>query len=251
MGMILYIQISPIATNGFSGSFFDLLWEAGPVVKGVLLILFGFSVLSWAILVDRYRMFRRSEAASDAFLDAFSQTENLTSLLQERQEWADSPVAAVFHKAYGAARGKKPGGSRRSRPMRLYQLERLLSQIGSKELQRLGRNLNFLATTGSVTPFIGLFGTVWGIMKSFRGIGLTGSASLAAVAPGISEALVATAFGLAAAIPAVIGYNHFLHRLQLATTELEGFTASLLNAAEEQEADPGTAPQIPATRGIG
>ena len=159
-------------------------------------------------------------------------------------------MAGAFREAYGPFLAAPRAGVR-TRTLLLSQFERRLTQSGARQFRRLGRYLNFLATTGSVTPFIGLFGTVWGIMKAFQGIGLTGSASLAAVAPGISEALVATAAGLGAAIPAVIAYNHFLSRMQTLNGEFDQFAASLMNAAEEQDAVFADAAAVPARERLG
>ncbi|MBI4161816.1 MAG: MotA/TolQ/ExbB proton channel family protein [Acidobacteria bacterium] len=242
--------LAPAATDGFSGTFLDLVFGSGPMVLFVLGVLFFFSVATWAILANRLRTFRRCEEASAGFLHAFAEADDPAGLLRgEEDPWGESPMAAAFRSALGPGPADRPGA--RSRALRLAQVERLAAQAGARELRRLGRYLNFLATTGSVTPFIGLFGTVWGIMKAFQGIGLTGSASLAAVAPGISEALVATAAGLAAAIPAVIGYNHFLNRLQTLHGEFDQFSANLINLAEERLAALETADRFSAGGGIG
>ena len=235
-------------SDEFSGNLLSLVLGSGPMVLGVLLILFFFSVATWAIIVNRHRTFRQAEEASAEFLKTFSETADLASLLDEREIWQTSPMANAFRTAYGPLLSARTG---RMGTVRLSQFERRVAQAGSREIRQLGRFLGFLATTGSVTPFIGLFGTVWGIMKSFQGIGLAGSASLGAVAPGISEALVATSAGLAAAIPAVIAYNHFLNRLQNMSGDFEQFSASLLNAAEEEESAVGSGNPVPASGSIG
>jgi biopolymer transport protein TolQ len=246
-----FFSLPSLVGNGFSGSLFDLIFGSGPMVLLVLAVLFFFSVATWAFIVNRFRTFRRAEDDSAGFLHSFAEVENLDDLLAESERWRDSPMAVAFHRAYEPFQAASRAGTARSRQLRLSQFERRLIQSGAKEMRRLGRYLNFMATTGSVTPFIGLFGTVWGIMKAFQGIGLTGSASLAAVAPGISEALVATAAGLAAAIPAVIGYNHFLNRLQTLTGEFDQFSSNLLNVAEEQDAAFGTSDHLPASGSLG
>jgi biopolymer transport protein TolQ len=245
-----FSSLPSLVGNGFSGSLFDLVFGSGPMVLLVLAVLFFFSVATWAIIVNRFRTFRRAEEDSAGFLHSFAEVENLDDLLVESDRWR-SPMAVAFHRAYEPFQAASRSGTARSRTLRLSQFERRLTQSGAKEMRRLGRYLNFMATTGSVTPFIGLFGTVWGIMKAFQGIGLTGSASLAAVAPGISEALVATAAGLAAAIPAVIGYNHFLSRLQTLTGEFDQFSANLLNVAEEQDTALTTSDRLPASGSLG
>jgi biopolymer transport protein TolQ len=230
-------------TGAFSTDIFRLIAESGFVVKGVLLVLLAFSVLSWAVIIERYRWLRRAEKDSDAFMQDLERERRLTELRDRAVRYGASPLVPIFvagfrelttaiSEALGGRRGDP--GATGDRDRILGRVRRRLEEAGGAEADRLDRNLGILATTGSVTPFIGLFGTVWGIINSFQGIGMTGSASLAAVAPGISEALVATAAGLAAAIPAVIGYNLLLGRARRMGTRIDRFVTAFASMAESQ-----------------
>ncbi|MBI4353738.1 MAG: MotA/TolQ/ExbB proton channel family protein [Candidatus Omnitrophica bacterium] len=201
----------------------QLMLEAGPVVKGVLLILFFFSACSWAIIGYKYWHFTAAARQSDDFVNAFHQHRNrqdIAPLLMMAKTLPLSPVANVFQGVCSNHLARHPEERRR-----------LVSRYEALESAKLESRLTFLATTGSTTPFIGLFGTVWGIMDSFRSIGAAGSASLAIVAPGIAEALIATAVGLAAAIPAVVAYNYYLSRARRLAIAMEDFSQELLTLA--------------------
>jgi biopolymer transport protein TolQ len=207
----------------------SLVLDAGPMAKFVLLVLAAFSVASWGIMAERWRRFRRAERESQDFLDRFHEGGGLAAIQDETSGLTWSPVAEVYRSGFREISLNPP---RESGPLAgdtLDAVDRMLRKSSSVQLSELERSLGFLATTASATPFIGLFGTVWGIMNAFRGIGVTGTASLAAYAPGIAEALVATAAGLAAAIPAVIGYNHFLGRLRSMDSLVEEFRADFLH----------------------
>ncbi len=210
----------------------SLVMDAGPMAKFVLFVLVSFSVLSWGIMTERLRTFRRAERRSDAFLLRFQQGGALAALQSDAKSLGANPVADVFRAGFREITlNPRPEGA----PLEgthLEALDRMLRKSASSQVAGLERSLGFLATTASATPFIGLFGTVWGIMNAFRGIGLAGTASLAAYAPGIAEALVATAAGLAAAIPAVIGYNHFLGRLRAMEARIDEFIADFLHRVE-------------------
>jgi len=213
----------------------DLILGAGPVVKLVLAILVYFSVVSWAIIFYKFLVIQRAAKASTQFVAFFWAKKRLDLIAQEVNNYDHSPLAALFREGYEellrsqkSADGDEGGGEFRVAD----NVGRALRRATTLETQRLERYLTFLATTGSAAPFIGLFGTVWGIMDSFRSIGLTGSASLAVVAPGISEALVATAIGLVAAIPAVIGYNHFVNKVNIITGEMDNFSQEFLNIVQ-------------------
>ncbi len=210
------------------------------MVKAVMLLLVGFSMVSWTIIFSKGILYRRCIKETDRFLEAFWHSKDLAEAYRFATEESESPEAAVFEMGYKElqklnhalvpqSRGEETVETRLAS---MENLKRVLRKAQQQELSRLGGTLAFLATTGSSTPFIGLFGTVWGIMTSFHEIGQRGSASLAVVAPGISEALVATAAGLAVAIPAVIFYNYFSNQL----TELEGamqnFSSDFLNLVE-------------------
>jgi biopolymer transport protein TolQ len=231
--------------GGFRGSVVDLVLYSGPVVKVVLLILLFFSILSWAIIFSKLRLIQRADKESRTFLRIFWEGKQLSSIFIEAKKLRYSPTAEVFRAGYvelnKLSQAKSSSESSRSigDPTALNiemsgvdNISRAMRQASTSELTKLERALGFLATTGSTTPFIGLFGTVWGIMDAFRGIGMRGSATLAVVAPGISEALIATAAGLAAAIPAVVAYNYYINRIKVLSAEMENFSAELLNIIE-------------------
>jgi biopolymer transport protein TolQ len=197
------------------------------MAKFVLALLGCFSITSWAIMAERFRTLGKAEKESSLFLRKFNDAGSLSELIEYSKLLSNSPLARIFDIALKFS-NPSPGTSRSSRI-----LKRELEKRAAMEIQRMERFLSFLATTASVTPFVGLFGTVWGIMNAFRGIGMAGTASIAAYAPGIAEALVTTAAGLAAAIPAVIGYNHFLRKVRVQSTEIDEFTEDLIARIEE------------------
>lgn len=252
--------VSDVATaaSAFSTDIFGLIAQSGPMVKAVLLLLFVFSVVSWAVMIERYRALRRAEIDSDGFMRDLRRERRLTDLRDRATRYAGSPLVPIFIAGFReltAAISEGIGGHRvnpaapgEARDRILGRVQRRLDETGAAEAARLDRHLGILATTGSVTPFIGLFGTVWGIINSFQGIGMAGSANLAAVAPGISEALVATAAGLAAAIPAVIGYNFLLARARRVGNQIERFVAVFTSFAETQ-LDSGRAAVTPVEAG--
>jgi biopolymer transport protein TolQ len=210
----------------------DLILNAGPVAKAVLLVLLGFSIVSWALIVEKWWQFRRVRRQTLAFLKLYREARRGTPVFTAVKKYRESPLAQLYSAAYQEVSGVEDGLEEVDDGLgaeRVDVAQRALRRAATHEVARLERYLPFLATTASSAPFIGLFGTVWGIMSAFQGIGQQGSASLAVVAPGISEALIATAFGLGAAIPAVIGYNYFVNRVKHWATEMEGFTLDLLN----------------------
>jgi len=219
----------------------ELILGAGPVVKLVLLILAYFSVVSWAIILLKFRIIRRAIVESERFLDFFWAKKNFEAIGQGLKDFSHSPLAVLFREAYRelmrGQRGGENGGGPAADLGRADNVARALRRATTSETQRLEKYLTFLATTGSTAPFIGLFGTVWGIMDSFHGIGKTGSASLAVVAPGISEALIATAIGLVAAIPAVVAYNHFVSKVNVLTGEMDNFCQEFLNIVQRMGRD--------------
>lgn len=200
-----------------NNSVFQLILQAGYVVKGVLFILLFFSVVSWAIIFFKQRYFSTANKESEQFLRTFRANKDPKDLYKATKNLSLSPIANVFKSVYSDITNRDRG-----------EIKRLLRRYETLEAVKLEKYLNFLATTGSTSPFIGLFGTVWGIMNSFHGIGSAGSASLAVVAPGIAEALIATAVGLAAAIPAVIAYNYYLSMSRKMIIEMEDFSEDLL-----------------------
>ncbi len=213
----------------------DALTSASPVVQLTLLILVGLSIFCWAIAWSKYQHFKKLNKADEQFLGKFWKVNSLDTLYEDLDQYKDSSLARVFRAAYlemkklaespmlAKAEGDKPILSG------IDNLDRVLRKASENELAHLESRLTVLATTGSTGPFIGLFGTVWGIMGSFHKIGQTGSASLAVVAPGISEALIATAIGLAAAIPAVVLYNSFISKIRREEISLNNFSADFLN----------------------
>ncbi len=207
----------------------SLIWQASWVVQLVLLLLIAMSVFSWAIILVKWRELRRAEQDSEAFLEVY-QEGSFDAAYQVARDLDRSPLATVFLSAYGELNRMSRLADGALTEVQAKALTRAIEWTASREEIRLERGLSFLATTGSAAPFIGLFGTVVGIVGAFQGIGRAGSASLAVVAPGIAEALIATAAGLLAAIPATIFYNYFVG-------ELRGITASIELFAADYEVD--------------
>jgi biopolymer transport protein TolQ len=245
MTWFLPFSVATALSAGKQGDFLSLILRAGPVGKGVLLILFGFSLFSWAIILQKLRLFSRMQRDSRKFQVIFQENTNLSVIYAATKKFSRSPLAKIFSAAYLSLREAlryetQAGDGKESlleEEKRLFitdveSLHRTMQQVINTEVLLLEKHLIFLATTASATPFIGLFGTVWGVMAAFQQIGLQGTASLVAVAPGISEALIATAAGLAAAIPAVMGYNYFINCIQFFTNEMEYFASELLTYAE-------------------
>lgn len=215
--------------------------DAGPMVKFVMLLLLVFSLVSWTIIIMKHLSYKKARTETEFFIDTFWKSKNLSDAFKAAMEIPNSPEAAIFIHGFnelqklGRSRVSKKQGTEDTLDMQLASmdnLKRALRRAESKQMAQLGQYLSFLATTGSATPFIGLFGTVWGIMTSFQDIGMRGSASLAVVAPGISEALVATAAGLAVAIPSVIFYNYYSNKLSDLENNMQGFSADFLNLVE-------------------
>jgi len=210
-------------------SVWTLIRHAQPLPLAVLCILLVFSIFSWAIIFQKWALFRKVRMANARFLRAFRKANGLEQVAVASEQFRPCPLAAVFDFGYEeVARQVKARGTIGNK----LALERALQLGISEEVTRLERNMNWLATTASVTPFIGLFGTVWGIIDAFQGLGMAGSASLRAVAPGISEALVATAMGLAAAIPAAIFYNYFGHVIRELGARMEDFALEFMNVSD-------------------
>lgn len=197
-----------------------LIRDAGLVVRFVLLILLSFSIISWAIIIYKFILLSKIERETEEFQRAFGKSKDWDKLYQSTKRLSLSPAVNLFRAVHSAE--STEGINREG-------IKRTLKRVESLEEVRLERYLTFLATTGSITPFIGLFGTVWGIMNAFMGIGRIGSASLAVVAPGIAEALIATAAGLAAAIPAVVAYNYYLSRTRRNIIVMEDFSQELID----------------------
>lgn len=211
----------------------------GLVVKLVLFILLYFSVVSWAIIFYKLLQVHRANGDSERFLDFFWKTKRFDAINSQLDRFGNSPLSVLFNEGYTELKRVMEAGDAKKDPDvistdlgGIENISRALRRATNSEIARLEKYTTFLATTGSTAPFIGLFGTVWGIKNSFTGIGQTGSASLAVVAPGIAEALIATAIGLVAAIPAVMGYNHFQHKIRVLIGEMDNFSTEFLNIVQ-------------------
>ncbi|HEK85053.1 MAG: protein TolQ [Candidatus Saccharicenans sp.] len=214
---------------------FNLISQATIVVKFILLILIIFSIFSWAIIIYKRRILKSAEKASRSFLEIFRKSKSLNEVNEAARKYRASPLASLFQAGFRelvhlTKSNPQPAGSINAE--KLEAINRSLLRASNAEINRLEKMMSFLATCGSVTPFIGLFGTVWGIMDSFHKIGVVRSASLVTVAPGIAEALIATAIGLFAAIPAVIAYNYFLGRIKELISTMDDFSLEFLNIIE-------------------
>ena len=211
---------------------------AGIVVKLVLLLLISFSIVSWAIILFKFVQVQRAKNESERFMDFFWKSKRFDAIASQVDRFTNSPLTVLFNEGYSELKKvveteSKGDVSGLSTDLGgVENVSRALRRATNSEITRLEKYLTFLATTGSTSPFIGLFGTVWGIMTAFEGIGKTGSASLAVVAPGIAEALIATAIGLVAAIPAVMAYNHFQHKIRVLINEMDSFTTEFLNIVQ-------------------
>lgn len=210
----------------------------GPVVLGVFIILIFFSVVSWAIIFFKLFQIHKANSESIRFMDFFWKTKRFDTIAAQADRFTNSPLVMLFNEGYSElkqlmeAEGKQEQAGVSTDLGDIDNVSRALRRATNQEINRLEKYTTFLATTGSASPFIGLFGTVWGIMVAFEGIGRTGSASLAVVAPGIAEALKATAIGLIAAIPAVMAYNHFQHKIRVLVKEMDSFSTEFLNIVQ-------------------
>jgi biopolymer transport protein TolQ len=214
----------------------SLILVASPVVKGVLLLLGLMSLSSWYVIGSKAIFLSRALGRSSRFLDAFWKTQRLDDVWKLTEESAPSPVSEVFRAGYVELAKLRRRRSEQGATVDaethigdLESIERALARARTTAVTEMENRVPLLATTASAGPFIGLFGTVWGIMNSFRNIGAKGAANLATVAPGIAEALVATAIGLVAAIPAVMAYNYFVRRIRVVSADMETFANDFLN----------------------
>ncbi|OPX94034.1 MAG: Biopolymer transport protein ExbB [Syntrophorhabdus sp. PtaB.Bin006] len=209
------------------GGFGNILFSAGPMAKAVVLILFFFSVVSWTIIFRKWRELRKVRENGETFLKLVKESRSLGVLAANHRQDHTNP----FSKLLALSQYEVSLRSAGDRPMNvetIMAIKGIMQATAGEETARLEKRLSFLATTANTAPFIGLFGTVWGIMDSFREIGIKGTTSLAVVAPGISEALIATAIGLATAIPAVLAYNYFTSRLKAVTSMMENASTYIL-----------------------
>ena len=215
-----------VLASAIGGEISGLIETSGLVAKTVLVILLVFSVASWAIIFSKWGLFRRARVQSNRFMRAFRKSERLQDVAAVAEQFKPSPLVAVFEGAYDELRKQA------SHPIRMAALQRATQIASSEELTRLESRLPWLATTGAVTPFIGLFGTVWGIIDAFHGLGTAGAATLRAVAPGIAEALITTAAGLFAAIPAVIAYNYYVGGIRGVAARMDSFASEFVSKIE-------------------
>jgi len=214
-----------LAGLALGGEIVNLIRNTGLVAQAVLVILLIFSIMSWSVILTKWASIKRARAQSGRFLRAFRKAQRLQDVAAVAEQFKPSPLVAVFEGAYDEL--KKQGGLRNP-----VSVQRAIQIASSEELTRIERRLPWLATTGAVTPFIGLFGTVWGIIDAFHGLGTAGAATLRAVAPGISEALITTAAGLFAAIPAVIAYNILLNQVREFGSRMDDFSLEIMNTVE-------------------
>jgi len=212
----------------------DLILNAGLVSNAVLLILLGFSLVSWAIVLSKWTTLRKAEAHTAAFLEIFRKSKKFSDVHVVCQQLRTSPLVGLFLSGYNEINFQLKSKTD-ANAVKIHNLEsiaRNLVRASNTEALKLESRLGFLATTGSATPFIGLFGTVWGIMNAFQRIGAVQSANISVVAPGVSEALIATAAGLAAAIPAVIFYNLFVNWVKRLSIQMDDFALEYINIIE-------------------
>jgi biopolymer transport protein TolQ len=213
--------------NIYSGGLIGLVYSAGPVAKAVVLILLFFSLMSWTIILFKWKQLSTADRDGRKFLKIARDSDSFKRLTTMYADNPESPFYKLVITSYKELTGRQKEGS--PDPHAVPAVEGVLRVTVSEETERLERRLSFLATTANTAPFIGLFGTVWGIMDSFREIGVRGTTSLAVVAPGISEALITTALGLATAIPAVLAYNYLVSRLKGVSTKMEHASAHIVN----------------------
>jgi len=243
LALLLQGQGGAVA-EGSGTTILKLVADSSPLSKSVLLILGLLSIISWSIVLYKKWTFWRSARQSASFLDVFRRSNKFSEVQAVCRSLGDSPLVGLFQAGYAELTAQlrqatpngepshPPGVAARPTLRSLTAVDRALMRASTVEVNKLEKRIPFLATTASIAPFIGLFGTVWGIMMAFQGIGETGSTSLGVVAPGIADALVATAAGLFAAIPAVYFYNSLTNRVKLFASEMDDFAMEFLNIAE-------------------
>lgn len=229
------MQSFPLFLAFVGGEIIDLVLQTGLVAKAALLLLLAFSVVSWAVIISKWRLLSRARRQSGRFVRAFRKAQRMQDVASVADQFRPSPLVGVFEGAVEEFRRQMgmTGGIHS-----VTAIQRSMQVASSEEITRLERNVPWLAITGAVTPFVGLFGTVWGIIDAFHGLGTAGAATLRAVAPGVSEALVTTAAGLAAAIPAVIAYNLINASIRELAARNDDFALEMLNLVERQQAVP-------------
>ncbi|HEY4052299.1 MAG TPA: MotA/TolQ/ExbB proton channel family protein [Terriglobales bacterium] len=235
------MHLHPFPASVIGGDIIDLVRETGPVAQAVLLLLVAFSLVSWAIILSRWTLIRRARVQSGRFLRAFRRAQRLQDINSVSEQFRPSPLVGVFSSGFKEFERQVGSSGSLRNPLAV---QRAMQIASSEEMTRFERNMPWLAITGAVTPFVGLFGTVWGIIDAFQGLGTTNGASLRAVAPGISEALITTAAGLAAAIPAVIAYNLIGGSIREFAARCDDFSLEMLNAVERQPAAARTPEEV-------
>ena len=218
------------STQPQHSTFFELLLDASPIAKGVLILLLVFSIYSWAIIITKWLWLRDAEKQTKAFLSRFQRGGKLSELYQATDQDGRSPLVRVFIAGFDEIKNQIGDGNGSIRS--IDALSRVLQSATIAEVSQMERRLAWLATTANASPFIGLFGTVVGIIIAFRGLSTASASSIQSVAPGIAEALIATATGLFAAIPAVVAYNSFARQIRVLSAEMDNFAFEFLNIAE-------------------
>lgn len=235
------VEALVLLAQGSELDLFKLILASSLLSKAVLLILLIFSIFSWAIIFRKLAVFRKLRRQSETFIRMFRKSKRFSEISTASESLRNTPLVEVFLAGYEELETQlmsdskvpgNPGGSHSPTLKTINVIQRALSRASSVELTKLERNMSWLATTASVSPFIGLFGTVLGIITAFTGLGNQGTATIRAVAPGIAEALIATAAGLFAAIPAVIAYNYFVHQLKEFGSAMDDFSLEFLNLME-------------------
>lgn len=221
----------PMSENAHSFSLYEMIFSSSPIVQGVLILLVVMSIWTWGIVIYKYKAMRRAKQESEIFDEVFWNSKNLAQIGEVAKDLDESPIAQVFIAGHRELTAVLSSKSLHTEHGALENVDRALRKAKMEEVTRLEKGTTMLATTASAAPFIGLFGTVWGIMNAFIGLSQVQSSSIQAVAPGISEALIATAIGLAAAIPAAIFYNVFTQHLKIFSRNMDSFSSEFLNIA--------------------
>lgn len=222
----LYLILWQEAASAEDASLVGLILRASPVARLILLILLGMSIASWAIIFTKWKATKRTRELSALFIEVFDKSRNWADLTVNTSSLLDNPIKSIFKAAQTELQKQNHFNSEA--------IQRVMQSAVIDETTRLERNLGLLASTASASPFIGLFGTVVGIIIAFQGLTQSSTASIQAVAPGIAEALVATAAGIGAAIPAVLAYNHYVHVIKVISSEMDSFSLRLLNMIERE-----------------
>jgi biopolymer transport protein TolQ len=227
----MQVYLAVVSEVSEEPSLVKMILDAEPIIQFVLLLLIGMSLTCWAIILNKAAVIRKATRQSEAFLDHFWKAKRLDQVYDQMGDFDRSPIAQVFKAGY-VELSRLTSQDAKGSGMDMGQSEnmaRAMRRAATVQITALERMVPFLATTGSTAPFIGLFGTVWGILRAFQRIGHTGQASIQVVGPDIANALIATAVGLLAAIPAVMAYNYFNSRVRVLSNEMENFASDFLN----------------------